>query len=301
MRRRYRKDEGSVKDWLNTIVWAGLIAILFRSFLLEPFNIPSGSMIPTLEVGDHLFVKKWSYGYSRYSFPFGSWKMFDGRFFERSQPSRGDVIVFRTPDDSMDYVKRLVGLPGDTVQMRSGRLWINGQIVERERVGKYVVAVLPQMLRGVGFQRVDQSSGRIMVIKGNRIFEDNKPVDYGFTIEYKADAICQLRPDECRIQTGELYVETLPGGKKHNIIKMSEGGRYDNTQVFTVPAGKYFFMGDNRDSSEDSRASLGFVPRDNLIGKAWFIFYSHNYYSPLLAVWNWPHKLRFERFGLGVR
>ncbi|MDR0449304.1 MAG: signal peptidase I [Rickettsiales bacterium] len=301
MRRRYNKNEGSVKDWISTIIWAGLIAITFRSFLLEPFNIPSGSMIPTLEVGDHLFVKKWSYGYSRYSFPFGSWHMFDGRFFETGEPKRGDVIVFRTPDDTLDYVKRLIGLPGDTIQMRSGHLWINGQRLEREHKGKYVVAVLPQMLRSVGFQRLDNKTGRIMVIKGNQIFEDNKPVDYRFTIEYKNDEICRLRPDECQIQTGDLYIETLPNGVKHEIIKMAESGRYDNTAAFIVPEGKYFFMGDNRDSSEDSRASLGFVSRDNLIGKAWFIFYSHNYYSPLLLVWNWGSKLRWERFGAEVR
>ncbi|MCL2629583.1 MAG: signal peptidase I [Alphaproteobacteria bacterium] len=300
MRRRYGKPENGIREWINTILWAGAIAIIFRSFLLEPFNIPSGSMIPTLEVGDHIFVKKWSYGYSRYSFPFGSWNLWSGRFLS-SEPMRGDVIVFRTPDNSLDYIKRLIGYPGDQIQIKSGRVWINGEMVQREHKGKYVVATLPKMLRSVGHQRVDPKTGNIMVIRGNRIFEDNQPAPYRYTIEYKSDAVCRLRPDECQVHIGDIYVETLPGGRKHEIVKFTEHGRYDNTPLFTVPEGQYFFLGDNRDASEDSRASLGFVPRDNLIGRAWFIFYSHNYYSPLLLVWNWPQKLRFERFLSGVK
>jgi signal peptidase I len=256
-------------------------------------------MIPTLEVGDHIFVKKWSYGYSRYSFPFGSWHFFNGRFFG-PEAEQGDVIVFRTPDDSLDYVKRLIGMPGDNIQMMAGRLYINGKMVEREEKGKYIIAQLPKNLKSVGFQRVDQSTGDIMVIKGNEIFVNNKPAEFGFTIEYKDDEICRRRADECRVLDGVLYEETLPNGVKHNIVELSDNDKYDNTPMFTVPAGHYFFMGDDRDMSADSRAGLGYVSRDNLMGKVWFIFYSHNYYSMLPAVWNWGSKLRFERFGDSV-
>lgn len=300
MKKHHKKSTGGAREWINTILWAGLIAIVFRSFLLEPFNIPSGSMIPSLEVGDHIFVEKWGYGYSRYSFPFGSWHFFNGRFMA-TEPVPGDVIVFRTPDDSLDYVKRLIGMPGDTIQMRAGRLYINGQQAPREYQGKYVIAQLPKMLRNVGFQRVDYDTGRIMMIKGNKIFEDNKPADYRYTIEYKDDEICRLRPEECMIHIGDLYVETLPNGRQHEIVELTDNSRHDNTELFRVPEGHYFFMGDDRDMSADSRAGLGFVPRDNLMGRAWFIFYSHNYYSPLPFVWNWASKLRFDRFFTGVK
>ena len=116
------KNHNAAREWFDTIFYGGLIAIAFRSILLEPFNIPSGSMIPSLHVGDHIFVQKWTYGYSRYSFPFGSWKLWNGRFFARHEPKTGDIIVFRKPDANVEYVKRLIGTPGDTIQMKSGRL-----------------------------------------------------------------------------------------------------------------------------------------------------------------------------------
>ncbi|MDR2686092.1 MAG: signal peptidase I [Rickettsiales bacterium] len=300
MSKKYKRGEGSFGEWISTIIWAGIIAILFRSFLLEPFNIPSGSMIPTLHVGDHIFVQKWSYGFSRYSFPFGSWKLWEGRFWEK-KPVRGDIIVFRTPDNTTDYVKRLIGMPGDSIQVRAGRLYINNEQIKREYKGRYVIAILPKMLRDAGFQRVDSKLNHIMVIKGNEIFEDNKPADYKYTVEYKDDAICRLRPDECIIHEGSLYEETLPNGRKYEIVKITDNGRYDNTPVYQVPTGHYFFMGDDRDLSADSRAGLGFVPADNLMGRVWFIFYSHNYYAPLPFVWDWKYKLRFERFGRIVK
>ncbi|MBQ7409588.1 MAG: signal peptidase I [Alphaproteobacteria bacterium] len=120
------KNRNTAREWFDTIFYGGLIAIIFRSLLLEPFNIPSGSMIPSLHVGDHIFVQKWSYGYSRYSFPFGSWNMWDGRFFVANEPKTGDIIVFRKPNDNIEYVKRLIGQPGDTIKMTDGRLYING-------------------------------------------------------------------------------------------------------------------------------------------------------------------------------
>ena len=157
------KNRNATREWFNTIFYGVLIAIVFRSLLLEPFNIPSGSMIPTLHVGDHIFVTKWSYGYSRYSFPFGSWKMWNGRFMA-TEPTVGDVVVFRNPtNEGQDYIKRLIGVPGDTIQMVKGRLYINGEMVKRENPRPYVVAMLPKSLRSVGYYKENMS------IKGNKI------------------------------------------------------------------------------------------------------------------------------------
>ena len=183
-----KKYRSTTSEWINTLFWAGLIAIVFRSFLLEPFNIPSGSMIPTLHVGDHIFIQKWSYGYSRYSFPFGSWHMWDGRFLS-SEPKMGDVVVFRNPaNESLDYVKRLIGTPGDSVQMISGRLYINGKQVERENPQRYIIAHLPKEIRSVGFYKDN------IAIKGNQLFVDNAPANFNYTIEYKTRAECMVSP-----------------------------------------------------------------------------------------------------------
>ena len=288
------KKTNVARDWFNTIFYGALIAIVFRSFLLEPFNIPSGSMIPTLHIGDHIFVEKWAYGYSRYSFPFGSWKLWNGRFWA-TEPEIGDVIVFRNPiNESQDYVKRLIGKPGDTIQMIGGRLHINGVQVPRENPRPYIVATLPKSLKRVGFY-TDKMS-----IKGNKIWVDNKPADFNYTIEYKDDTFCKMYEYACGVFEATEYTETLPNGVKHSIIEMSDNERFDDTMAFTVPENHYFFMGDNRDNSGDSRADIGYVPRDNVLGKVWFIWYSHNYYSPMLAVWDWGNKMRWNRFGMGI-
>ncbi|MDR1337860.1 MAG: signal peptidase I [Rickettsiales bacterium] len=288
------KNKNMAREWFNTLFYGALIAIVFRSLLLEPFNIPSGSMIPTLHVGDHIFVEKWAYGYSRYSFPFGSWKLWNGRF-AATEPKVGDVVVFRNPaNESLDYVKRLVGIPGDTIQMIEGRLHINGKQIERENPRPYVVAILRKSLRGVGYYKENMS------IKGNRIWVDNLPVGFGYTIEYRDDKFCDYYPRECGVFDATEYTEILPNDVRHSIIEMSDDARFDNTPLFTVPAGHYFMMGDNRDNSGDSRADVGYVPRDNLLGRVWFTWYSHNYYSPLVAIWNWGGKMRWDRFGLGI-
>lgn len=288
------KNKNVAREWFNTLFYGALIAIAFRSFLLEPFNIPSGSMIPTLQVGDHIFVEKWSYGYSRYSFPFGSWKLWDGRVLGK-EPKVGDVVVFRNPvNESMDYVKRLIGKPGDTIQMISGRLYINGEQVERDNPRPYIVAIMRKSLRSVGYYKDN------IAIKGNQVYVDNLPATFNYTIEYRNDDFCDTYPHECNVFQATEYTETLPNGVKHSIIEMSDNARYDNTMTFTVPDGHYFFMGDNRDNSGDSRADVGYVPRDYLLGKVWFTWYSHNYYSPMLSVWNWNNKMRWDRFGLGI-
>lgn len=229
-------------ETIKTIIYAVLIAVVIRSFLFEPFRIPSGSMYPTLEVGDYLFVSKYTYGYSRYSFPAGIIP-FKGRIWE-SMPQRGDIVVFKFPvDNKTDFIKRVIGLPGDTVEVRRGRLYINDKIVERESVGKYTV---------------DE-----FVIRPENYTE---------------------------------YTETLPEGFKHNILEVSDyEPQVDNTTKVTVPEGHIFVMGDNRDRSDDSRVSVGFVPVENLVGKARFLFFSHNDKGAWYKPWTWPKMIRWSK------
>ena len=240
-----RKPEGKF-EFIKTIVIAGALALGFRSLLFEPFNIPSGSMIPTLLVGDYLFVSKYSYGYSRYSFPFGM-APFDGRIFE-TPPERGDVAVFRQPqNESVAFIKRIVGLPGDRVQVVNGVLHINDVAVNRDR-------------------------------KGFATASD------GYTVIRFA-----------------VYQETLPNGKSYLIQERSDDDLLDNTNVFLVPEGHYFMMGDNRDNSRDSRTtSVGLVPAENLIGRAERLFFSHNSSAHLWEVWKWPFVIRYGRLGDGI-
>ena len=253
MSTRVRKSKGGW-DTIKTVVYAVLIALVVRTFMFEPFNIPSGSMIPTLLVGDYLFVSKYSYGYSRYSFPFGP-DVFTGRILG-SKPERGDVFVFKLPsDNSTDYIKRLIGLPGDTIQMREGRLYIDGKLVPRQRIEDYV---------------------------------------------YRDELGREVR--------AARFIETLPNGVKHPILELGDHEMLDNTPVFHVPAGHYFAMGDNRDNSLDSRAApngplhgVGFIPAENLVGRAEILFFSANSSASWWAPWTWPGALRLGRFFQVVR
>jgi signal peptidase I len=240
-----RKPEGKF-EFIKTIVIAGALALGFRSLLFEPFNIPSGSMIPTLLVGDYLFVSKYSYGYSRYSFPFGM-APFDGRIFE-TPPERGDVAVFRQPqNESVAFIKRIVGLPGDRIQLVNGVLRINDVAVNRERKGFATAS------------------------------------------------------DGYNVIRFAVYQETLPNGKSYLIQERSDDDLLDNTNVFLVPEGHYFMMGDNRDNSRDSRTtSVGMVPAENLIGRAERLFFSHNSSAHLWEVWKWPFAIRYGRLGDGI-
>ena len=238
-----KKGEGWFET-VKTIVYALLIALVIRTFLFQPFNIPTGSMIATLLVGDYIFVEKFSYGYSKASVPF-MLAPFDGRIFG-SEPARGDVIVFKMPNANSpeyhwDYIKRLVGMPGDRIQVLDGVLYINGKAVPKVRVADFV----------------EESA-------------------FGFTAN-----IPQFR-------------ETLPNGKSYLVLDRGTSD-FDNTQVFVVPAGKYFMMGDNRDNSDDSRGNVGYVPAEDLVGKAEIRFFSIDDSATWYKPWTWPGAIRFSR------
>lgn len=250
-----RKQVRTANAWLDglkTIVYAALIAIGIRTVVAEPFNIPSSSMQATLLEGDYLFVSKFSYGYSRHSLPMAP-NLFEGRIFGRL-PERGDVAVFKTPqDNATDYIKRIVGLPGDRIQMLRGVLHINGAPVRLEPVGTFTVA------------SINRTTGNA-----------NPPVE------------------------ARRYIETLPGGRRHFILNLSEFGPGDNTAEFLVPAGHVFAMGDNRDASLDSRFQTdggpGFIPIANLVGRAEFLFFSvDEARGSWLAPWTWPFAIRWSR------
>ncbi|MCP4395441.1 MAG: signal peptidase I [Alphaproteobacteria bacterium] len=239
----------TTKETAKAVVYAIAVALIIRMFAFEPFNIPSGSMIPNLLIGDYLFVSKYSYGYSKYSFPFSPVD-FKGRLFE-TEPKRGDIIVFRYPaQPNVDFIKRLIGLPGDKIQVKNGILHINGKPIEREKV------------------------------KGEE--------------EYI------YREINGNVKRFAKYKETLPEGKSYNVIEVSDTAEFDNTEIFTVPENHYFMMGDNRDNSSDSRSKVGFVPKENLIGRAEFIFFSNDGTESMLKFWTIPKTTRFERFFDGI-
>jgi signal peptidase I len=249
------KKPNEIVETVKTLVIAGLIALGIHSFLIAPFWIPSGSMVPSLLVGDYLFINKFAYGYSRFSLPFAP-DLFSGRLLGHA-PKRGDVVVFVSPTGSGEVlVKRLIGLPGDNVQMSGGQLLLNGTQVPRNAEGLYN----------------DDSSGYPVL--------------------------------------GQRYAEVLPGGPTHEVLKLTDapedygGVDPNNTPVYTVPAGEYFFMGDNRDNSEDSRfldGPVGFVPAENLLGPAFLILGSMDVQQPWWEVWEWPLELRWNRFFKVVR
>ena len=235
------KKKGGPFELGKTIVYAVLIALVIRTVAFEPFNIPSESMLPTLLVGDYLFVSKYAYGYSKHSLPWIRPDI-DGRVIGQV-PERGDVAVFKLPSDgSTDYIKRIVGLPGDRIRMEGGRLFINGSAVERERVEDF----------------------------------------------------------ESRHRSFRQYRETMPNGKTYMTLDLRDDGQNDDTEVFVVPEGHYFAMGDNRDNSLDSRVDgrrggVGYVPAENLVGRAEILFFSTNGQARWWEVWKWPATIRVAR------
>jgi signal peptidase I len=237
---RQRKEGGvaaAVRFWLPVVV----LVLVIRTFVFQTFHIPSGSMIPTLLIGDSLAVSKFSYGFSRYSLPLSP-PLFSGRIFAHP-PERGDIVVFRLPtDDSQDLIKRVIGLPHDRIQMIKSVLHINGEPVKRERIEDFV----------------DEDEGGVRV---------------------------------------RQFRETLPNGKSYNTLDMFDNGPLDDTDVYEVPEGHYFMMGDNRDDSADSRIldEVGYVPFENIVGPAEIIYFSIGQGAHAWEVWRWPSAVRWRR------
>ena len=229
---------------LKTLFYALLIAVFIRSIFIQPFYIPSSSMEPTLLVGDRLFVTKYSYGYSKHSFPFSP-PLFSGRLIYK-EPARGDVVVFKTPSDNRtDYIKRLIGKPGDTIQFISGNLYLNGNEIIKTAINK-----------------------------NDTIYCGNNKIN---TITFE---------------------EKLPSGKKY-IATYYKDYSLQNTDKFIVPDEHFFFLGDNRDCSKDSRflSEVGYVHKNNLVGKAQFLFFSSNpRVGSIFEIWKWNKNLRLKRF-----
>jgi signal peptidase I len=236
------KKKESFGEILRTVIYAVLIAVVLRTIAYEPFVIPSRSMLPTLLVGDYLFVSKFTYGYSKHSVPLSP-PLFSGRVFE-SPVERGDVVVFKLPtDNSTDYIKRIIGVPGDRIQVTKGELILNDKVVPR----KYIREV-------------------------------------------------SIRQHGGRYSRGKLFEETLPSGVSYMTLDQSNSYA-DNTQVYTVPAGHYFAMGDNRDDSTDSRflKDVGYIPAENLVGRASIFFFSVNGKAEIWEFWRWFGAIRFDR------
>lgn len=234
------KNKNSIFENIRTLIYAILLAFFIRTFILQPFTIPSGSMLPNLLVGDYLFVSKYSYGYSRYSLPFSP-NIIKDRIFA-SLPERGDVVVFRLPNDTdVDYIKRVIGLPGDKIQIINGLIYINDEEVSITN------------------------------------YNDN----YKYFTQYNKNT---------------LKNEILDG-KSHYILDLETESLGDNTGIYRVPNDHYFMMGDNRDNSLDSRFidQVGYVPFENFVGRAEFLFFSSDKSVPLWKIWNWHKKFRFDR------
>ena len=236
-------DKNIIIENIKTIFYALVIAIVIRSLFIQPFYIPSSSMEPTLLIGDRLFVTKYSYGYSKHSFPFSP-PIINGRILSNS-PKIGDVVVFKTPaDNRTDYIKRLIGLPGDSVQFINGDLFLNNNKVSKSRLTK-------------------------------------------------ADIIYCGEPIAVN-----AFEEKLPNGKTHNTVYLKNYS-FQNSDIFNVPEKHYFFLGDNRDCSKDSRylTSVGYVHEENLVGKAQFIFFSSDFrIASIFSFWKWHKTIRFDRF-----
>ena len=260
----YLLSKEKMVEVFKTFVYAIVIAVFLRSVAFEPFTIPSGSMKPNLLVGDFLFVSKFSYGFSKYSVPYGRYLPFDGRIFF-SKPKRGDVAVFKFPgDNKTDYIKRIIGLPGDTVKVQDGTIFINERRIKREKVGKFEDMHRNGYLEKFDLYEEEMFSGR----------------------KYLA--------------IDDIAFDGIIGSLSSNISQFD----VNNTMNYTVPAGHYFVMGDNREHSSDSRivTQVGYVPEINLVGKAAMIFLSIEYgtnYIEILGVklFKLPNKIRFKRIG----
>jgi signal peptidase I len=269
-------------DFLRFLAKLALIVFVLRSFIFQPVSIPSESMVPRLLIGDYLIVSKWAYGYSTYSLwlPKSARVMMgeraefasndgSGKRVFGSMPKRGDVAVFKAPPgNTTDYIKRIIGLPGDMIQMQGGTLYLNGVAVKKERIADFVVPVSP-----------------------------NTKCDSPKTQEAASDGSLRCRYPQ--------YRETLPGGKSYSVIDMGVSEK-DTTDIYTVPDGHFFAMGDNRDRSADSRfpavegAGIGIVPQENLVGRAWFMIFSTDGSASYLNPISWFTAARGSRIGESI-
>lgn len=278
------KPEKKKEDWRDTLsflVKLAIVVFIFRSFLFSPFSIPSQSMLSRLYIGDYLFISKWNYGYSKHSLPW-SLPLIPGRIFSQL-PERGDVVVFKAPPaDTEDYIKRVIGLPGDTIQMKNGQLILNGVAVPKVRVADFTIPLSPNY-------SADPKPGADPDCPASNVSKDaaGTPV--------------------CRYLQ---YQETLPSGRSYKVLDRGQMGAApgktnpDDTDVYTVPKGYVFMMGDNRDNSLDSRfphaeGGISYVPIENLEGKAVITFWSTDGSAQWLLPWTWFSAARWSRMGQG--
>jgi len=263
--------KSELRETLTFLLKLGLAVAIFRSFFFSPFFIPSQSMLPRLYIGDYLFVSKWNYGYSRWSLPLGV-PLIPGRIFGGT-PARGDVVVFRGPangtEGEHDVFKRVIGQPGDTIEMRQGQVILNGVAVPKVPIADFTIPLSP-----------------------------NYPASTECPAEFQGTAngtpICRYKQ----------FRETLPDGVSYNVLDRGENPAADDTGVYTVPAGTVFVMGDNRDDSGDSRftpeqGGMGYVPLERVEGKALFTFWSTDGSASWALPWTWFSAARWSRMGKG--
>ena len=277
---RRAKPPSETRDTILFLIKLAVVVLIFRSFIFSPFSIPSQSMLPRLYIGDYLFISKWNYGFSRWSLPFGA-PLIPGRIFGRD-PTPGDVVVFRGPQgEDHDVIKRVIGLPGDKIQITHGQVILNGTAIPKQRVADFTIPITP-----------NYSAGDPPTHECPAQFQD---------ADAKGAPICRYMQ----------FRETLPNGKTYMVLDRGEFPDRDDTGVYSVPAGKVFVMGDNRDDSGDSRfpapadalpgqsSGMGYVPMDRIEGKAVVSFFSTDGTASWFLPWTWFTAARWSRLGQG--
>jgi signal peptidase I len=263
---RSKTPRSETSETFRFLLKLAVVVLILRSFIFAPFSIPSESMLPRLLIGDYLFVSKWNYGYSRWSLP-GGVPLIPGRIFG-STPTRGDVVVFRAPEVlDHDVIKRVIGLPGETIQMRQGIVYLNGKAIPKQRIADFTIPLT------ANFNAEKCGAPFVDVVANVQI---------------------------CRYPR---FRETLPGGRSYEVIDQAELPDRDDTGLYTIPAGHIFVMGDNRDDSGDSRFpapnGMGYVPLENVEGKAVVNFFSTDGDAEWLKPWTWVSAARWSRIGEG--